>query len=285
MIECFPKREFKSIFSSNSTPYLNSISKRGPNLNLPRVMHSHNGILEILFIISGTGVYIVDNKRYSITKGDIIISNSNVLHDEVPEFNQMVKSYCCTISNLQLQGFEKNHLISNEIRPVFNSGEHYDEVNNLMNMIYFYLTSNQKGADETCHHLMIALLTIVVSIISKDQQIEDSDKNYQFELYEQIIKYIDLHYKEDINLHSLALAMNLSPYYLSHVFKNIAGYSPMQYSLRRRIGESQTLLINSKYSITEIASQVGYDNPNYFNIIFTKKTGMSPSQYRKTYIY
>lgn len=285
MIQYFAKREFKSVFSSNSAPRLNSISRRGTNASstMPRVMHSHNEILEILFVSDGTGVYIVDNKRYSIQMGDIIICNINTLHDEVPEFNHIVSSYCCSISDLQLPGLQKNCLIGNGVRPVFHSGEHFDDVNNLMCMLHFHLSSNQKGSGETCHHLMIALLTIVINIISENQQKEDSDKSNQILLYEQIKKYIDLHYYEDINLNSIARAMNLSPYYLSHVFKNVAGYSPMQYALRRRIGESQTLLINSKHSITEIASQVGYGNPNYFNIIFTKKIGMSPSQYRKTY--
>lgn len=65
-------------------------------------------------------------------------------------------------------------------------------------------------------------------------------------------------------------ALHISPYYLSHVFKQMSGYSPVQYLLRRRIGEAQTLLITTDLSITRIAEMVGYDTQSYFNLRFTK---------------
>ena len=55
----------------------------------------------------------------------------------------------------------------------------------------------------------------------------------------------------------------------------------MQYIINRRIGEAQNLLINTDYSITQIADKVGYDNPSYFNMLFTKLIGMSPGKFRK----
>ena len=58
----------------------------------------------------------------------------------------------------------------------------------------------------------------------------------------------------------------------------------MQYLLRRRIGEAQTLLITTDYSITTIAGMVGYETHSYFNSQFTKHVGMSPMKYRQNYI-
>ena len=79
-------------------------------------------------------------------------------------------------------------------------------------------------------------------------------------------------------------ALHISPYYLSHVFKQMSGYSPVQYLLRRRIGEAQTLLITTDLSITRIAELVGYDTQSYFNLQFTKNVGMSPGKFRQNYI-
>lgn len=76
----------------------------------------------------------------------------------------------------------------------------------------------------------------------------------------------------------------MSPWYVSHVFKEMSGYSPIQYLLRRRIGEAQTLLISTDYSITEIAFKVGFDTQSYFNMQFTKNVGMPPMQFRKNYL-
>lgn len=64
----------------------------------------------------------------------------------------------------------------------------------------------------------------------------------------------------------------------------MSGYSPVQYLLRRRIGEAQTLLITTDLSITRIAEMVGYDTQSYFNLQFTKNVGMPPNKFRQNYI-
>ncbi len=55
----------------------------------------------------------------------------------------------------------------------------------------------------------------------------------------------------------------------------------MHYIVRRRIGEAQLLLVFTKKSITEIASEVGFDNLSHFNVQFKKYVGLSPLAYRK----
>ena len=64
-------------------------------------------------------------------------------------------------------------------------------------------------------------------------------------------------------------------------FKLYTGSTPLNYILNIRISNAQSLLENTKYNITEIASITGYDNPLYFSRLFKKQTGLSPSEYRK----
>lgn len=71
---------------------------------------------------------------------------------------------------------------------------------------------------------------------------------------------------------------------LSHLFKEQTGYSPMNYVIRRRIGEAQTLLITTRDPIGEIAGRVGFANPNNFNIQFQKQVGLSLREYRRVYV-
>ena len=101
---------------------------------------------------------------------------------------------------------------------------------------------------------------------------------------QRIKEYIDKNYAEPITLQSMGEALNISPYYLSHVFKEMSGYSPMQYLLRRRIGEAQTLLISTDLPVTTIAGMVGYDTQSYFNLQFSKNVGMPPKKYRQNYL-
>ena len=86
-------------------------------------------------------------------------------------------------------------------------------------------------------------------------------------------------------MQQMATALHVSPSYLSHACKEATGYSPLQYVLRRRIGEAQTLLITTDLPITRIAALVGYDNPSHFNTQFAKAVGMAPSTFRREYVY
>ena len=64
-------------------------------------------------------------------------------------------------------------------------------------------------------------------------------------------------------------------------FKQYTHTTPMQYLVARRVNNAQMLLETTNYSITTIASIVGYDNPLYFSRIFHRQKGVSPSEYRK----
>ena len=130
------------------------------------------------------------------------------------------------------------------------------------------------------HALLVAVLTVTDSVnIPKEKPVDEPHI-----LGRRIKEYIDKHYMEPITLHSMGEALHISSYYLSHVFKQMSGYSPVQYLLRRRIGEAQTLLITTDLSITHIAEMVGYDTQSYFNLQFTKNVGMPPNKFRQNYI-
>ena len=287
MIECFPRKKYKRTFISNTTPILISASRiDSPYKINPRSMHSHDDIVEINFVREGSGIYIIDNRRYKISKGDIIICNSKVVHDEDSMFNKDLIRYDLAVSNIQKPDIRTNCLISDHVKPILNAGDYYDDLNNLMYVLFSQLVTKNDYAEQTCHYIMMSILTLCTHIIENTQpeHLETPAFNHKYNVVEEVKKYVNNHYSDELTLEDLANGVNLNPQYLSRIFKKETGYSPIQYVVRRRIGEAQTLLIKSKLSITEIASRVGYGNPNYFNVLFTKKVGLSPSEYRKIYV-
>ncbi|NDL68380.1 AraC family transcriptional regulator [Anaerotalea alkaliphila] len=285
MIQCFVNHPFTPTFSNGNQPKLLSASRIDASYSIhPRIMHNHKDFAEILFVRSGSGMYVIESERYPIQQGDLIICNSGVLHDEMPEENQDLNTYCIAIKEIRYDNLPPNALIPSDARPVIPSGEDFEDLLRLYSVIYNQLASGCDGRDEIAEFATLALLRIVKRITVQGLEPVQEPRSDLRVLSNQIKDYIDTHYSDELNLEVIAGAMNLSPYYLSHVFKKITGYSPMQYTLRRRIGEAQTLLITTELSITDIASRVGYGNPNYFNVIFTKNIGMSPSKYRKSYI-
>ena len=75
----------------------------------------------------------------------------------------------------------------------------------------------------------------------------------------------------------------MSTSWFNRSFRGTVGTSPMKYILEIRIRNAQTLLETTDYSVANIASMIGYDNPMYFSRMFRKAKGMSPAKYRKTY--
>ena len=64
-------------------------------------------------------------------------------------------------------------------------------------------------------------------------------------------------------------------------FKRYMGVTPMQYLISIRMNRAKELLRNTDYSIQEISSLVGYENPLYFSRLFQRQTGRPPSVYRR----
>ena len=63
-------------------------------LQLRRVYHSHDDVLELLLILDGVGVAIIDGIPYNVNPGDIIIYNRNSYHQETSDQNKGFSLYC-----------------------------------------------------------------------------------------------------------------------------------------------------------------------------------------------
>ncbi len=97
----------------------------------------------------------------------------------------------------------------------------------------------------------------------------------------QTLAYLQQNFHRALSRHELASAVGVSKDYLSHIFQQELGLSPWEYLQRYRIQQAKVLLSNSHASITDIAAQVGFDDSSYFNRVFRKHVGRTPSQYRE----
>ena len=195
-----------------------------------------------------------------------------------------IGSYCVAIGGLHMPDLRANALLPDDAGYVFPTGQSFGDLRILFEMMFRNLASGEPRAESFCHSLMHALLVKVLTVTDGVDAIVEKPVEEPHVLGRRIKEYIDRHYMEPITLQSMGEALHISPYYLSHVFKQMSGYSPVQYLLRRRIGEAQTLLITTDLSITRIAEMVGYDTQSYFNLQFTKNVGMPPNKYRQNYI-
>lgn len=279
MVQCFVEQ--KSGHQKEKTPELLYMSRiNAEDCVHPRIMHAHENFVEILLVRDGEGYYMIDGKRYQVKKGDLILLNSGVIHDE---HGSKVSNYACAVSNILKTGLRENAIIRDSQIPVIPAGDSFGVIDGILSQMFYLLCGNLPGAEECCQHLLNALLTQIECVMRKLLEDEEGFKTDRGILAEQIRDYINQNYMNDVSLQSISKELNVSMYYLAHTFKEFYGYSPMQYMLRRRIGEAQSLLIGTDLTVTRIAMLVGYGSPNYFNTIFSKNVGISPRNYRVLY--
>ena len=93
--------------------------------------------------------------------------------------------------------------------------------------------------------------------------------------------YVKEHLADALSLDIVAKEMSFSKSYLSHVVKEELGCSFTDYVNIQRVERSKYLLLNSGRSITDIMTEVGFEDQSYFTRVFRKITGEAPGKYRK----
>jgi len=82
---------------------------------------------------------------------------------------------------------------------------------------------------------------------------------------------------------ALAAEAGLGPAHFAQQFRRVAGLSPHQYVLRRRVKRAAALLRLSRRSIAEIAIEVGFSSQSHLTTAFHRVYGTTPGSYRAEY--
>ena len=101
-------------------------------------------------------------------------------------------------------------------------------------------------------------------------------------LYQRAVQYISQNYTQPLDLSRLARQFGLSRSTLCAVFPQFTGLSPHRYIAKKRV-EAAQLLIRShpELTLSQVAAQVGFEEPSTFYRTFLRLTGMTPSRYRE----
>lgn len=97
---------------------------------------------------------------------------------------------------------------------------------------------------------------------------------------EQAIRWLNLQYSQPVSIEQMAHTLGYHRSYLSKIFKQHTGVSPMQFLLKIRM-ERARLLLREPLTIEQVASSVGFPDALYFSKQFKKWFGSSPTRYRE----
>ena len=98
------KQLWRTSHKKRSGSFVNCVAiDRNDNNRQSILPHIHENRLELFYVCSGNGQYMVDNRYYPIGKGDIVICNQGVLHGEEPEQVRQIRSYSVALTGVQVQ--------------------------------------------------------------------------------------------------------------------------------------------------------------------------------------
>ena len=101
------------------------------------------------------------------------------------------------------------------------------------------------------------------------------------EIVEIVMAYIRHNYADQVVFSDISDKYNFSSAYLSKIFKEHTNTSPGKYLIDYRLKIAKKLLLDSDYSVKDIAERVGFTDPFHFSKSFKKATGLSPAQFRE----
>lgn len=239
-------------------------------------LHSHS-FTELFYVVKGKGQFQFGDTVYKDVQEDsLVIINPNIVHTEISDKNDPLEYIV-----LGIDGIEFSLDIDDDY------GYSIHNYNDYKHEVLFYLKAileEEKNKDRNYFLMIDQLLNVLVMNVLRRTVSElnitkgntDENKDCIF-----IENYLNIHFREEITLDKLAELTFMNKYYLSHIFKEHSGQSPIEYLLEKRISEAKKLLKTTDLSISQIANIVGFNSASYFSQYFKKINNLSPSQYRK----
>ena len=94
-------------------------------------------------------------------------------------------------------------------------------------------------------------------------------------------RYLDSHVGLEVSLSALSLLIHRSPSQTIRIFHRAFHTTPYDYLMHKRVETARLLLQNTNLSVREIAMKLQFSDEHYFSNYFKKKTGMSPTRFRR----
>ena len=247
--------------------------------------------LELVYIIKGEGTRFVGDNIDRFESGDLVLLNSNLPHvwksDEEyfkPESKKMVTAivihFHIDFLGSQLWDVPEFSTI-NKLLESSRSGISFQIPPQHPIIKLLISMPNLSPFDR-----LLKLLTILNQLSSIKEQKKlsgilfvENTLQYQSERMDKINNYILNNFEKQISIDAIASIATMTVASLCRYFKKKTRKSLTEFINEVRIGYACKLLIDGKYSISDICYQCGYNNPSYFNRQFKKITRINPGQY------
>jgi AraC family transcriptional activator of pobA len=146
--------------------------------------------------------------------------------------------------------------------------------------------SNLESSREEMIRIYVKQMIIRATRLWKQQQLGELNTapSADLEFFRNFSRLVEIHFREKHSVTDYADLLAIAPKTLSKKFNRLQLSQPNDIIKDRILLEAKRLLAYASLSIKEIAYDLGYDDPAYFNRLFSNKTGQTPAVFRKQFL-
>ena len=239
-----------------------------------------------VFVSSGSAVFTIESKPYTVTAGDIIIVPKNTNYFAITED-------CCEYFFFHFSGeIEKNAMSLPPLNPQVTFSFELPE--NLQKTIFFELKTTDKVAYEKIYTCIMSCMEYRFNLNYINRLLIDTEF-YKILLVlggvtekgasvfpttlEKMLRFIEINLTKPLSLIDLCDYFGISEPYASRLFKKHLNMTATEYINNKKLFYACELIRNTNMNINEISTYLGYSDVSYFSKIFKKKFGKSPKNY------
>ena len=235
---------------------------------------------ELTYVDTGTLYTEVDGVSYKLGEKDLIIYGPGLFHSQHTD-NQAV-SYVTIMFNMENISPDLPEdwysVLTNRVFP------YNKKVYTLIKTLVQESSTGAPYTDSLMHCLLTETIVRLLQGVYTTPTVQPSSvvrQNYQDELFEQILSFVESKLYEPLTVADICQQFSLSRSTLQLLFKNAVNQSPKKYISDMKLERSCQMLRENKYTISEISLKLGYSSIHYFSNAFNQKYHISPSEYAK----
>ena len=270
-----------------------TVGYRSQGMSEPFEYHSHQEY-EVYFFHAGSCRYLIHNQIYDLEPGDILLMDGMTLHKPNVQLQSAYIRSVVHFSPHWLEGLLKELGSLYLLDPFKELGHCLIRTNEnaeskRLEKVIEYLWEIRKTPgrldvyQETEIKVLLLEMLIILHRLAQKGNIKPlKEKAGKAKHAERIATYIQENYMRELDLDFIANELSFSKSYLSHLFKEMTGFTVMEYVMACRLTQVKYLLeMEPEKSIKEIAMESGFESASHFSRYFREREGMTARQYRR----
>ena len=253
---------------------------------LKEVALHHHDFYEVYFFLSGNVQYIIENRSYLLTPGDVLLISPMELHQ--PMFGADPREYERIVLWIDKRFLEGFCLPEESLTACFDTGA--ANYSNLLRpegvqrqFLLFLLeqliteSTSREPYQKICSLSYLAQVLVLLNRLSLQQRRENTVPAQDSTVYN-VLGYINEHYNENLTLDDLANKFFVSKYHLSREFQRLVGTTVHRYIVQKRLVMAKQMLSSGKPS-SEVYQNCGFGDYSNFYRAFRAEYQISPKEY------